>query len=60
MTARKPGTRKSTAKSGKQLKLNKETLKDLAPAKGKAVRGGRAIMTILCSIGCPTFYKCKP
>jgi hypothetical protein len=47
MTGRKPGTRESTAKSGKRLKLNKQTLKDLAPAKGEAVRGGRAALSIV-------------
>jgi hypothetical protein len=40
MPGRKPGTRKSMAKGRKRLNLNKETLKDLAPAEGEAVRGG--------------------
>jgi hypothetical protein len=53
MTARKPGTRNSTAKSGKRLKLNKRTLKDLGPAKGGAVRGGGILggTTVIKTIG---------
>ena len=52
MTARKPGTRNSTAKRGKRLKVKKRTLKDLAPAKGGAVRGGvRGTTTVIDDIG---------
>jgi hypothetical protein len=51
MTGRKPATRNGATKSGKQLKLKKWTLKDLAPAKGGAVRGGRGGTTVIDTLG---------
>ena len=51
MTGKKQGTQNTAAKSGKQPKLNKRTLRDLAPAKGTAVRGGRGATTVIDDIG---------
>ena len=51
MTGAKPGTAKSSAKSGKRLKINKRTLKDLAPAKGGVVRGGLGGTSVIDTIG---------
>ena len=48
MGTRKPS--KTAARKSKKLALNKKTLRDLSPRKGKgdAVRGGRASLHINC------------